>query len=223
MGPEVQAVVDAAVQRFSAHTDGPENARGIAARFAAAIEAAPAGEAALEIGVRSGGTSAMMCFIAERLLERPFAVLSVDPYGRMPYLENHRDVSAVLDYGEQHYARTRQLLAGFQSSIFFRLDVEPFLLHLLPHLAWWFEHRRYPTEERFLSFAFLDGPHDDRGVALQCALLLPRMAPGASLVIDNSDKCPGASALLPRLAPGLQIDWMPPARLVAKLPLSLKS
>ena len=178
---------------------------------------APSGEAALEIGVRSGGTSAMMCMIAEKLLDRPFAVLSVDPYGHMPYLEAHQDVSRVLDYGEAHYAHARRLLAGFRSSLLYRLDVETFLLHLLPHLSWWFDHQRYPTEQRFLSFAFLDGPHDDRSVALQCALLLPRMAPGACLVIDNADKCPGAAALLPRLAPGLQIDWMPPARLVATM------
>lgn len=75
-------VIHSAVDLFAPLTDGPEAAALVARRFVRAMEES-AGEAALEIGVRAGGMSAIFC----RLAAAPFMVISVDPWGRAPYFE----------------------------------------------------------------------------------------------------------------------------------------
>lgn len=175
------------------HIDAPGTIGDVVHQLARAL-AESKGQAALEVGVRAGGTSALMCVLAA---SRPdFLVIGVDPYGNAPYWERGRDTSGALDYGDEHYARARALLAHFSNHALFRMDADTFLAGVLPRYSWWSLGRRFPDHERFVAFAFLDGPHDDASVCREALLVLPFLAPAARLCIDNVGLCPGAVALL---------------------------
>lgn len=184
-----EAVVREAVERFAAFTDGPASSAIVAQRFCNALSESQ-GEAALEIGVRAGGMSAIFCHIARSLAPPSFMVFSVDPWGSAPYMEGGKDVSWGLGYDDGCYVRARLLLAGFPGSVLYRLDADTFLCHLLPNLRWWVEHEPHPQRANFLSFAYLDGRHDGLSVAGELARVAPFVAPGGCVMIDNIDKCP---------------------------------
>lgn len=201
-----------ALDLFARFTDGPEDAEPVACRFAQALSEA-GGEAALEIGVRAGGMSAIFCYLAARLRPPPFMVFSIDPWGCAPYAERGEDVSSILAYGERFYAEARALLARFPNSVLYRLDADLFLDGVLPHLRWWFEHTAFPTSPRFLSFAYLDGRHDAASVVSETMRVLPHVAPRGCVLIDNVDKCPEAAAFLRAAFPRLRIEDLGDRRL----------
>jgi hypothetical protein len=184
---------------FRPFSDAPESIGEVIDRFRASLVDSE-GEAAIEIGVRAGGTSAAMCAAAAK--QPGFLVIGLDPWGNAPYTEGGVDVSSRLDYGEDHYATARQLLAPFPNSALFRIDADTFLEALLPRYRWWVAGRSFPTVPRWLAFAYLDGLHDDADVAREALLLLPFLAPGGRICVDDVHRCPAAIALLgsiPRL------------------------
>ena len=181
------------LEDLASYTDAPASIGEVLDRFRASLGDSE-GEAAVEVGVRAGGTSASMCLLTR---DRPgFIVLSVDPWGNAPSIERGGDVSDLLDYGDGHYATARRLLSSFPNSALFRMDADLFLSVVLPVFRWWEAGREYPTRSRWLSFIWLDGPHDDADVAREALLSLPILAPGGRLCIDNADRCPRAIALL---------------------------
>lgn len=202
--------IQSIVERYAAHTDDPKGIHLVMERFLEALSRSD-GEAALEVGVRAGGTSAMMCEIARRsgLAGPQFRVLSVDPYGECPYIEGGKDVSSRLDYGEHFYVQAKTLLAPFANSILFRMDADSFLRSVLPSYAWWFEHKRFPSRRPFLSFAYLDGPHDSADVASQALMLWDLVVAGGEICIDNGDHCPAAQRFLAQALPGAQVERFP--------------
>lgn len=205
--PEVDALVSETVAKLAPFTDGPDRALDVARRFARAVRES-AGEAALEIGVRAGGMSAAFCHLGVALRNPPIMVMSVDPWGCAPYFEAGRDVSGVLDYGEQHYHTARALLGRFSNNMLFRLDADTFLNHLLPHLRWWREHVEYPGTVRFLAFVYLDGRHDAPSVLNEVIRVLPYLATHACIVVDNVDKCLGVEPVLRGLDPLLRVELL---------------
>ena len=112
-------------------------------------------------------------------------------------------MSRRLDYGAGHYQTARALLASFPNSALYRLDADLFFESLLPAFRWWESGRRYPSCERWLAFAYLDGPHDDADVARHALACLPRLAVGGRLCIDDARRCRSAVALL-EAVPGLE-------------------
>jgi len=176
-----------------AFTDAPSTIGDVLEQFALSLREAQ-GQAAIEIGVRAGGTSAAMCSLAAHLDD--FLVIGVDPWGNAQYLEGGRDVSRQLDYGDAYYCGARRLLATFPNHSLFRMEADAFLSHVMPRYRWWRHGRQYPTCERWLSFAYLDGPHDDEDVAREALLLLPLLSPRGRISIDNAERCPNAVRLL---------------------------
>lgn len=205
------AVVRKAAARHAGDTDSPAGLEPLGLLFASLL-ATTRGMAALEIGVRAGGTSGVMCELARQLAPPGFVVLSVDPWGHAPYMEAGRDVSPLLDYGDAHYARARAVLAPYANSLLFRLDADTFLDALLPRLRWWHAHRCHPSSDRFLSLVYLDGRHDDDSVLGEVRRVLPHVCEGGTIVIDDVDKCPRAVEILTR-STEFEVRALPHARL----------
>lgn len=205
--PLEDAEVLAALRLYASLTDGPDLAAPVAQRFVQALRQS-SGDAALEVGVRAGGMSAIFCQLAAALHRGDFMVLSVDPWGCAPYFEAGRDVSSVLRYDDHFYAVARQLLGRFPNNMLFRLDADTFLDHLLPHLRWWIAHVAYPRATPFLSFVYLDGRHDARSVIGEVLRILPYLVDHGCIVVDNVDKCPEACQFLSSI-PGLTQERLP--------------
>lgn len=203
--PEVQSVVDG----YADSTDAPGSIVVVARWFRDALEQTrgTGGCAALEIGVRGGGTSAIMCAIAEAVAEPSFLVLGADPYGLMPY---YSPGPAPPVHGDEFYTAAKSLLGPFRRSVLFRMTAMDFISVVLPNYSWWVEGKQYPASRRFLSFVFLDGQHENVNVVQEAAGVVPFMAPGGVLAIDNTELVPEAVALLkasPRLGLREHLHW----------------
>jgi hypothetical protein len=211
--PTSSRLVRAAVERFADQTDLPDHAAAVASCFIAALRDS-GGVAALEIGVRAGGMSAILCDLAASLRPLPFMVISVDPWGEREYTEDGYDVSDLLGYGEAFYGDARRLLSQFDNSLLFRLDADTFLDRLLPGLRWWYLHDQFPREQRFLSFVYLDGRHDAASVTSEARRIAPFVAGQGVILVDNFDKCSeayGALVTIDRVVLGRVV---PPNRLL---------
>ena len=190
-------------------TDDPDGIAVVADWFRQALEgtASEWGEAALEIGVRSGGTSAILCEMAEEFGLTGFAVLSVDPYGNIPLYSPSLSGNT---YGEDHYVTAKRVLAQYPRSALFRMTADEFIHSVLPVHRWWFGGLVFPAKRRYLSFVYLDGQHDHPSVVSEVEALVPFMAPRGIIAIDNTESVPGAIEALagsPRLGLGRRLHW----------------
>jgi hypothetical protein len=191
-------VVAELVRRYGPQTDGGDTV-GVAAEWflkALGESREHGGLAAVEIGVRNGGMSAIFCGLAG---DPNFLVLSVDPYGSMPMLSPGSRAT----YGEENYGAARKVLGEFPNSVLFRMPSEDFLARVLPWFRWWRGGVEFPLSRRFIAFAWVDGQHDDVSVVGDVAGLYPFMAPNGVIAIDNTEDCPAALAMIrssPKLA-----------------------
>lgn len=163
-----------------------------------ALLSAKGGEAALEIGVREGGSSAMFCEVALRVAPGNFRVLSVDPYGEMP-MYSHGSANASR-YGDSVYDVARSVLTPFPNSILYKMTDTEFLHRVLPTLTWWWTGHEHPASRRFLAFSFLDGPHEATAVVEEFCAVLRHTAPGGAIAIDNVESIPGVVEMLAKSA-----------------------
>lgn len=143
----------------------------------------------LEIGTRKGGS---MQIIIDALLDSGQEnrhVLSVDPYGHIPYNTGNQ-------FGITRYDYTNDMKKKAMADLFTYVQGKP--VNFIP-ICWtdveFMEHFSqngwpvYDVEEKryfTIAFAFLDGPHDTDSVfaelvGLQC------MPAGGAVVIDNID------------------------------------
>jgi len=206
------AEIHGIVENYAKYTDAPQDIEVVARWCADAMEATgeTGGCAAIEIGVRCGGTSAIMCALADAMGLKEFLVISVDPYGMMPFYTPELTDKV---YGESDYTEAKTVLAGFARSAFFRMTAGDFIASVLPTYRWWVRGTQHPSSRRFLSFAFVDGQHEDTNVVQEVAGLVPFIAPGGVVAIDNTNVVERAVALLkdsPRLGLTKQVHWVSP-------------
>ena len=180
-------------------------------RDALAATESTGGLAVVEIGVRRGGMSAIFCDLVERTPVPGRIVLSVDPWGDAPYFDGvSRPQPGPLRYGEDLYAEARRLLAESPRSAVFRMPSEDFIAHVLPTYRWWFDGRGFPTSRRFVAFAWVDGQHENTHLVQDVAGLVPFVAPGGTIALDNVRGLPEGVALLaasPRLGLVRGLHW----------------
>lgn len=151
------------------------------ARVVAASPRSPDPPPMLEIGTREGGSALLLLRILDLVYpagtRRPL-VLTVDPYGTRPY------EGAPFIYDDRHYRAMKRALAAYANHIHYMMDSEQFL-RLLPELTLWVDGMRRPIDQ--FSLVYLDGSHDPDLVWREIETLLPRIVPGGSLVIDDTD------------------------------------
>ncbi len=193
-------------------TDAPRFAGAVAKWFRDAILATTetGGLAAIGVGVRAGGMSAILCEIADRMTPPEFVVFSVDPYGRMPL---YSPEPAGTEYGDLYYLQARMRLAPYRRSVMFKTTAQHFLCQVLPTYRWWVDGIEYPIARRFVSFAYVDGQHEHVNVVQEVAALSSFMAPGGIIAIANTELVPTAIALLKgsyRLGLTNHIHWSRP-------------
>lgn len=158
------------------------------ARAVAAAPRASAGSTApplLEIGTRSGGSALLMLRVLADVYRdgQPPFVLTVDPYGGRPY------EGAPFVYDERHYRAMKRALAPYANHVHYMMDSELFLREL-DHLYLWADGAKRPID-RF-TLVYLDGSHDPDIVWQEIVTLLPRVVPGGSLIVDDTDWFDGA-------------------------------
>jgi predicted O-methyltransferase YrrM len=135
----------------------------------------------LEIGTRSGGSALLMLRLLKVIYAPPVRrplVLTVDPYGSLPY------AGAPFEYDARHYRAMKQALAGYANHIHYMMDSELFL-RLLDQMYLW----RGSSKLHFNQFSlvYLDGSHDPTVVWAEIEHLLPRIIPGGFLIVDDTD------------------------------------
>jgi predicted O-methyltransferase YrrM len=140
----------------------------------------------LEIGTRSGGSALLILRLLALLYPRPARpplVLTVDPYGSLPY------AGAPFEYDDRHYRAMKQALAGYANHVHYMMDSELFLRQLDELYVW-----RGGVRIPFTNFGlvYLDGSHDPPVVWAEIESLLPRVIPGGFLIIDDTDWFGGA-------------------------------
>lgn len=135
----------------------------------------------LEIGSRSGGSALLMLRVLDDVYRgigpAPF-VLTVDPYGARPY------EGAPFVYDERHYRAMKRTLAGYANHVHYMMDSELFLREL-DHFYLWAGGAKRPLD-RF-TLVYLDGSHDPAVVWHEIGALLPRVVPGGSVIVDDTD------------------------------------
>jgi Methyltransferase domain len=140
----------------------------------------------LEIGTRSGGSALLILRLLDLVYPRPARppfVLTVDPYGSLPY------AGAPYQYDDRHYRAMKKALAPYPNHVHYMMDSELFLRQLA-HLYLWRGGARLRLD-RF-SLVYLDGSHDPNVVWSEVESLLPRIIPGGFLIIDDTDWFEGA-------------------------------
>ncbi len=140
----------------------------------------------LEIGTRSGGSALLMLRVLDDVYRgtgHPPFVLTVDPYGGRPY------EGAPFVYDERHYRAMKRALAGYPNHVHYMMDSELFLREL-DHLYLWADGAKRRLD-RF-TLVYLDGSHDPGIVWGEIEALLPRVVPGGSLIVDDTDWFDGA-------------------------------
>lgn len=144
----------------------------------------------LEIGTRKGGS---MQIIIDALLESGQEnrhVLSVDPYGHIPYNTGNQ-------FGITRYDYTNDMKKKAMADLFAYVQEKP--VNFIP-VCWtdrafihYFMENGWPVydiEEADIwqiAFAFLDGPHDTESVLYELRFLESYMPSGGMVVIDNID------------------------------------
>lgn len=158
--------------------------------------AAVKGGLSVEIGSRRGGSAFMMLLQLQEMYspDNMPMLFTIDPYGGKPYKGG--DVVMPNLYGDSEYVAMKKLLAGFSNHAHWYMESEDFLA-LLPALRYWWRSVQRRVEG--LAFAFLDGDHDAATISFEVRALLPHMAPGAMIVIDNVDKDPATVPMLQKV------------------------
>jgi hypothetical protein len=148
------------------------------------------GNASMEIGVRCGGMSALLCTLAEEARKEFYPIFSVDPWGNAPYVDNDgRDWAPECRYGDDNYVQAKTILATKPNSFLFRQDSRSFLEMTLDEYSWFHEGIRYVP---IFDFIYQDGLHDDEGVIDDVFLATDYCSDDFVIVIDDSNQCPGA-------------------------------
>lgn len=144
----------------------------------------------LEIGTRKGGS---MQIIIDALLENGDEnrnVISVDPYGNIPYNSGNQ-------YGITHFDYTNEMKKEAMATLFQYVQGKP--VNFTPFCMTSFEffyrfHYGIPIYDNIdecignYAFAFVDGQHDTRSVDWDCTFVANgRSNPGTRIVVDNID------------------------------------
>ena len=178
--------------KYSDHPNGLDEFYQMALRVACE---APEGVPFLEIGTREGG-SAMVLLKAIKDSRVSRALITVDPYGRKPYIlekdekhpelvpEGYREIE--IDHREDYYRGAAWLLADFC----FREKLDHFHFHIesadfmatYPMMKIWWEGR--VLEQKF-AFVYLDGEHNIQPVVNELNWFIPRMVENGIISIDD--------------------------------------
>jgi len=158
--------------------------------FILAHQAAPKG-LTIEIGTWRGGTTFAFLEMLEDLYhaqDRPM-VFSIDPYGDKPYDGGDYDEKVAL-FGASDYVAMRSLLAQYPNHAHWNIASEEFICTLMGKRYWW--QGEHKTVGR-LAFVLIDGQHDAASIMLEVKGVVPHMAGGGKLVIDNTNNDPEPS------------------------------
>ena len=146
------------------------------------------GGLSVEVGTWWGGSALMFLELLEWIYpaaERPM-LFTIDPYGNKPYFGGDVTIFGGL-YGDEDFVRMKRLLAGYAAHAhWYCRGIEFF--GVAPGLCYWQRGKGKLIEG--LTFVFLDGDHDHASIAREISLVLPRLAVGGAIVIDNVDKDP---------------------------------
>lgn len=140
----------------------------------------------LEIGTRRGGSLQIIIDAAIGSVQSRH-VVSVDPYGDIPY-DDGRNVTRYDYTNEMKKAALSDLYKYVHGKpinlITFTLADEDFFHYFAAGVPIYDHERRLIAE---YAFAFLDGPHSTQAVTNELMWLSPRMPAGGQVVIDNID------------------------------------
>lgn len=182
------ADLDRMVARHAHDGLGEAGLRLVLTEAAAAAARVPSGPF-LEIGSLKGNTAVALLETLDALGALracpPPLLVTVDPYGDKPYRGG--DVVALGLYGDAVYAAAKHNLARFPNHAHFLAESEWFLWNC-QGMPYWRRGKRH--ELTGWAFAFVDGEHDAATVMEELRLLVPNMARGGTIVVDNVDKDP---------------------------------
>jgi len=173
----------------------------------------------LEIGTSAGGSALLMLRVLDDVYRggRPPFVLTVDPYGARPY------EGAPFVYDARQYRAMKRALARYANHVHYMMDSGLFLQEL-EHLYLWADGARQPLDK--FTLIYLDGSHDPDTVWREIETLLPRLVPGGTMVVDDTDWFEDAvRRRLDAAAPGLgvQVRHNGKQSLIAKSQIGLDS
>lgn len=143
----------------------------------------------LEIGTRKGGSMEKIINSLMKSGQAGRNVISVDPYGHIPYNSGKQ-------YGITRFDYTNEMKKEAMAALFELVKNKP--VNFVPFcltdqvFMWLFSDGVpiYDNMERCINlyaFAFLDGPHDTASVLSEIKFLSERMVKGAAIIIDNID------------------------------------
>jgi hypothetical protein len=147
------------------------------------------GGLSLEIGTWKGGTALVLCEVLELLYHarsRPM-LFTVDPYGDKPYDGGDSTEKPAL-FGNTDYVGMKDLLAPYPHHAHFYQTSTQFLQTVAgTGIYWW---RGQARKIHQFTFALVDGEHSAAAIGAELAQLLPHMAPGGVVIVDNVDNDP---------------------------------
>ena len=139
----------------------------------------PADGDLLEVGLRRGGTALARHAARGHACE----LVTVDPYGGLPYLTGDGSGEHVPLYGDDDERVARELLAREHRWQHWRLTSRDFFRLVAP-LGYWRGGARRPY---LFSSVFLDGSHDAAEVVPDLYALPAYLTPAGTCVVDNTD------------------------------------
>lgn len=141
----------------------------------------------LELGTRSGGSAfALLSAILDRDRVRP--LITVDPYGGLPYHTDLKEIPWV--YSNQLYrgAMTRLSAAVERSGLnwmHLMMRDSDYMAYVWPNVPLYLSAK--PVCRPIFSFVYLDAEHTETAVRLELEWLKDKVAPGGLIVIDDAD------------------------------------
>lgn len=143
----------------------------------------------LEIGTRKGGSMMIIIDSLLRSEQENRHVISVDPYGHIPYNSGTMAGICKFDYTNDMKKKTMVDLYTYVQNkpvnlITFCMTDELYMDKFSNGVE---VYQDDPILVNKYAFAFLDGPHDFSSVVHEVDFLSTRMNKGAKVVIDNID------------------------------------
>lgn len=143
----------------------------------------------LEIGTRKGGSMMIIIDSLLRSEQENRHVISVDPYGHIPYNSGTMAGICKFDYTNDMKKKTMVDLYTYVQNkpvnlITFCMTDSEFRKRFSNGVE---VYQDDPILVNKYAFAFLDGPHDTISVTNELQFICNRMTKGAKVVIDNID------------------------------------
>ena len=144
----------------------------------------------LEIGTRKGGSMQIIIDSLLRSGQENRHVLSVDPYGHIPYNTGKPFGVTRFDYTndmkKETMANLFQYVRGKPVNFMYACWTDRAFMSYFDENGWTVYDIK-ETDIWEIAFAFLDGPHDDESVHDELLFMENHMRSGGKVVIDNID------------------------------------